>query len=294
MTEIEVIKLLSGQWEISKPEKRIEAVQLLRSTIPEHLHDYYDALVDLKFGGVVDDTGAITVVLVHGIQTDGAWQKLVQAEFRVVPKLNVVCVGYEFYNALQLFGPKRSGPINKVTREIRDIQSREPNASLMVIAHSFGSYIISKLLVESPDIKFQRIILCGSIVPRDFRWDVHARELGTNSIVNDVGTKDVWPIVATTISFGYGASGRLGFQTGRVSDRYFPLDHSGFFKASHIKKFWLPFIKDGNIAQSKWDTKKPKTSNVLNLLSNVWQAKIAIVIAILVLVYLAGRVSEYV
>lgn len=276
MTEIDIVNSVREIWENSTPEGRTKALQAARTLLPEDKKELFDAAIDLKLAGIQDDPNAITVVLIHGIQTDGAWQKLVQEEFHGNKNINVVCVGYEFYNGLQLFALSRSGPIEKVKREIRDIQRAEPKARLMVIAHSFGSYIVNRILKEASDIRFERVVLCGSIVPRNFRWDIYGAGLDSERVVNDVGTNDMWPVVATACSFGYGASGRLGFQTARVTDRYFPYEHSDFFNSDHIKNFWLPFISDGVISKSDWDTKRPKTSLLVNLLTNDWQAKIFI------------------
>lgn len=278
MTEIDVINSVREIWENSTPNGRIRALQAARRLLPNDKKELFDAAVDLKSAGIKDDPNSITVVLVHGIQTDGAWQTLVQEEFRGKKNINVVGVGYNFYNGFQLFALTRSGPVEKVKREIRDLQRAEPNARLMVIAHSFGSYIVSRILRDAPDIRFERVVLCGSIVSRDFRWDVYGAGLDSARVVNDVGTNDIWPVVATACSLGYGASGRLGFQTARVTDRYFPYDHSDFFNTNHIKGYWLPFISEGVIARSDWDTKRPKTSLLVNLLTNWWQAKIFIVL----------------
>jgi pimeloyl-ACP methyl ester carboxylesterase len=157
---------------------------------------------------------------------------------------------------------------------------------LLVIAHSFGSYILSEILLDHPDIEFEKIILCGSIIPRNYEWDKHARGMRKNSILNDVGTTDIWPIFATCGSLGYGSSGRRGFQNASVTDRYFKYGHSDFFepKHHHIKNFWKPFIETGEIVNSDWDQMKGKTSLFILAASHPWIGR-PLLIGFLVAVY---------
>jgi pimeloyl-ACP methyl ester carboxylesterase len=272
MGDTEVVSVVEEAWRTALPELRLPALKNLRRAIPPERRELFDSLVDAKISGVEEDPGAVVLFLVHGIQTDGAWQKSVQGEFKDIPKLNVFDIGYDCVTAAQLAGPFRSGPLNKVVRDIRDAKRREPRARLMIIAHSFGTYLVSQILKDSPDIEFERIVLCGSIVPRDFNWGLYARSMPRGSIVNDVGTKDSYPVLATCASVGYGASGRLGFKTNTVNDRYFCYGHSDFFVSDkmHIRSYWKPFIKDGTIIESPWDTQKPKTSLMVLLLSHPW------------------------
>src|SRR5207237_2934018 len=232
----------------------------------------YEALLDAKLANVKDDPSATVLFLIHGIQTDGAWQRLVQREFRDVPSINVIDLGYDCVTPAQLVGPFRGTPIRRIARELRDARKREPSARFMVIAHSFGSYIVSRILEEHSDIQFERIVLCGAIVRRDFPWQKFAGDMSRGTIVTDVGTKDFYPVLATIASLGYGSSGRRGFQTGRVIDRYFPYGHSDFFgrKGRHIRLFWKPFIQEGRIKHSLWDTRKPKTGILILMLSHPW------------------------
>jgi hypothetical protein len=55
-------------------------------------------------------------------------------------------------------------------------------------------------------------------------------------------------VFAESITWGYGSSGRFGFQTHLVRDRYHDLGHSGFFTEGFAKKFWLSALSDGQIA----------------------------------------------
>lgn len=272
MKPAEVFDLFEKTWQNSLPDKRIIQLLLIKPQIGEENYELFDSMLDAKLSGVQDNPKAIVVLLIHGIQTEGAWHQLVQKEIGSIPHTNVHSLGYNFVSPFQLASPIRGTPIKKITQDIRDARSQEPNAQFMVIAHSFGSYILSRILPKCTDISFQRIILCGCIVPTDFTWGHYTRNMSPKSIINDVGTKDFYPVMATFTSFGYGGSGRKGFQNPHIKDRYFDYGHSDFFetKNNHISTYWKPFIENGEIIESTWDQHKPKTHIVIQMLCHPW------------------------
>lgn len=272
MTPPEVVALVDETWNNSIPNRRHRQLLVVRQRIPAEHIALFDSLMDSKLGSVQDNPSATVVILIHGIQTDGAWHNLVDKELSELPHTNIHGLGYNFVSALQLASPIRSTPIKKITQDIRDARAMEPNAQFMVIAHSFGSYILSRILATSPDIKFSRIILCGCIIPTSYPWGLYTKDMGKKSILNDVGTRDFYPVLATFSSIGYGSSGRKGFQTPMVKDRFFNYDHSDFFEPmhNHISTYWKPFISNGEIVESDWDQKKPKLHILINLMTHPW------------------------
>lgn len=277
MKPAEAFELFESTWQNTLPNKRISQIQLIKSTIPEEHHELFDSMLDAKLSRIQDNPDAIVVLLIHGIQTDGAWQQLVQKEIGSLSHTNVLGLGYDFVSPLQLASPVRSTPINKIAQDIRDARVQEPKAQFMVIAHSFGSYILSRILPTCPDISFTRIILCGCIVPINYSWGHYTRNMSPKSIINDVGTRDFYPVMATFTSFGYGSSGRKGFQNVHIKDRYFNYGHSDFFenKNKHIETYWKPFIEKGEIIESDWDQKKPKTGIGVLMLCHPWIGRTA-------------------
>lgn len=262
MNKTEVKEQIDNIWDATDSKVRRGVLKVFKRIVPAQLWGFFEAYIETKQSGIVDERGATVLILLHGIQTDGAWQQLVKSELQSIKWLNVIPLGYDCVAPWQLVGPFRKKPINIIQGEIEAIRAREPDAKLMLIAHSFGSYITSNILKNCPEIIFDRIIFCGSIVSRNFDWANHAKKMQAGSVLNDVGTKDVWPIIATCTTFGYGASGFLGFQKSFVIDRYFKYAHSTYFvpKRRHVKKYWLPFIRDGEVVPSRWSLRKPKTS----------------------------------
>lgn len=272
MTPVEAFQLFEETWNNTRPKKRLAQIQLIKSSIPLEHHELFDSMLDAKLAGIQDNPKAVVVLLIHGIQTDGAWQQLVQKQIGNLPNTNVLGLGYDVVSPIQLASPIRGTPVRKIAQAIRDARAQEPNAQFMVIAHSFGSYILSRILPTCTDITFKRIILCGCIVPLNFSWGHYTRNMAKKSILNDVGTKDFYPVMATFTAFGYGSSGRKGFQNPHVKDRYFDYGHSDFFESenNHIETYWKPFIEKGEIIESDWDQKKPKNSIGILMLCHPW------------------------
>jgi hypothetical protein len=61
-----------------------------------------------------------------------------------------------------------------------------------IIAHSFGTYLVARALELNPELKFDRVIFCGSIVRRDYPWSriIAAGQVGR--VLNDYGDRDMW------------------------------------------------------------------------------------------------------
>lgn len=190
------------------------------------------------------------VVLVHGIRTHAEWQEKLRDRLDL-DGIRAIPIGYGYLDVFRFLIPvfTRNTPRRRLERELRSIASESrSNVRISVVAHSFGTYLLSKILDDSTDIKLARVVLCGSIIPTGYRWDkVKSR---VDSVVNEVGTSDFWPLIAKLVTWGYGESGTTGFKTSFVHDRYHQGGHSDFFSIEYMEKFWLPFIKDGRIIHS--------------------------------------------
>lgn len=286
MKPVDIVTLVRSTWENTLPAKRLAQLQVIRAGLePEYL-DLFDSVLDMQMANIRDNADIITLMLVHGIQTDGAWHELVKAAFRDVAHVRVKGVGYRCVTAAQLASPFRSTPINDVVQQFRDAQAMEPTARVMVIAHSFGTYIVSHILARFADIKIERIVLCGSIIRNSYRWDLHTRHIPEGNILNDVGTRDMYPVLASVASVGYGGSGRNGFKNVRVTDRFFDYAHSDYFLPGndHISKYWKPYIVEGKIVDSDWDTKKPTTHLGILAMCHPWIGRPVFAICLTVLV----------
>lgn len=230
-----------------------------------------DAGFDLYLSGISlqSNSRRLALALIHGIRTTGVWQEKVRFWLQDQDGVEILPVGYEFFDVIRFLGPWRKAPIERVKTQLRDIQQLYPNHDLIVVAHSFGTYIVATILSEAPDIKISRLLLCGSIIPSGFRWDRLPNQFTQQRLVNEVGTKDWWPVLARLGSWGYGCSGSFGFKSTRVLDRYFDYGHSDFFTEEHFSRFWRPFVIKGEVVHSPWDSQRPPQSWFMSALGSV-------------------------
>lgn len=152
------------------------------------------------------------VVLIHGIRDHGLWQQeirdtLIDAGFRVIS------TNYGRFDIIRFLLPFkwfRNKAVTTVLRQLNTAIYLNPGAEVSVIARSFGTYIIGRILDEQTHITLHRIILCGSILKFDFPFDRSIARF-SRDIVNEVGTRDIWSALAESVTVGYGWTGTFGF-----------------------------------------------------------------------------------
>ncbi|WP_370981014.1 hypothetical protein [Agaribacterium sp. ZY112] len=216
-------------------------------------------LIDLALAGLPAPPKKI-VVLIHGIRTQGKWFNLLENEINKTGDFEVRHCKYGFFDGIRFWIPIpwlfRNSPVRKVQRAINTIIGTHPGAELCAVAHSNGTYILSKIIKHNPQFNFKKIILCGSIVDENHDWPA-LKSQDKNLFINDCGTKDIWPVLAKSSTFGYGASGRFGFNHPEITDRHHNFGHDGFFSKEFISQYWLPFLTEGKIEPSQWDIQRP-------------------------------------
>lgn len=229
------------------------------------------------------------VFLLHGIRTQGEWSQRIAGILESESQIRARPIRYEFFDVVRFLLPissLREQPVRRVARLIRDELSRGP-ASLSIVAHSFGTYIVARLLAQETDLRFHRLILCGSIVHDDFDWERYGHRLDPDrnndwQALNDCSMDDLWPVLAQSVTWGYGSSGRFGFGHPRVKDRYFKVRHSGFFDDDFVRRFWLPYLADGEVVEGSLE--RPTTSWWISAITVI---RLRYVVVLLVLVGLA-------
>src|SRR3989442_10975854 len=110
------------------------------------------------------------IISVHGIRTTGAWQKQIAS---VISENGWVYypLDYGYFPALQFALPAmRKAKIIWFRNRFDQIKERYPDVVPSVIAHSNGTYIVANALRKYPDIRLDKLILCGAIVRQDFDW----------------------------------------------------------------------------------------------------------------------------
>lgn len=184
------------------------------------------------------------VMLVHGIRTRAEWIERARRLIERHPGFKAIPIRCGYVDTLTfLTYPLRLLPVRTTQKNILYVRKRYPDASLSIVAHSFGCYAVARVLrKEKPLLSIDRLLLCGSVLPLDFDWG----ELdNVGSISNECGGGDIWPVLAEAFGFGYGASGRYGFHHPKPENRFLPHKHSDYFSREHIRQYWLPFLYFG-------------------------------------------------
>jgi pimeloyl-ACP methyl ester carboxylesterase len=167
------------------------------------------------------------------------------------PSLEVDPIGYERLDlaSFLLPGPTRSFAVAKTERKLLAAINRlaTPNNPISVIAHSYGTYAIARILAKHRQIDLRDLILCGAIIP-DYDWGATKRQI-KGKIINDYGTKDVWPAAARSITWGYGNPGTYGFKTPGIVDRPHAIGHSRFLEEEFVRQFWKPLFDEHRVVK---------------------------------------------
>jgi len=189
------------------------------------------------------------VLLIHGIRDQAEWMTMVKERLQSKDVV-VQPIDYDYYDLMRFMtGFGVNEVIKRVTDKIRTAKENNVGAELIIIAHSFGTYVTSCILQRNSDIRCSRAVFCGSVVPKTFPF---ANVPHCPKIVNDCGSRDILPVLAQGFSFcrRYGASGLWGFGESGIEDRYHDFGHSGFLDASFVDKFWKPYVHDNEFVLS--------------------------------------------
>ena len=193
------------------------------------------------------------VFSIHGIRTKAAWQRALS---ETLSRDNIPCSSYNFgyYSLLRfLFQPSNKKMIDLFYEYYSEVLANHTdmidlNNSMKrpsIVVHSFGSYILGYCMLKYPDVKFDKIILCGSILPTTFDWATLLVRDQVNRVLNEYGLDDIWAKVVGIFIPKTGKSGATGFQVRSVQiqeKRYDFFKHGDYFRGQHILTYWLPFL----------------------------------------------------
>lgn len=193
------------------------------------------------------------ILALHGMNTSGKWQQ----EFSWFLQ-NLY--GYSIPVAIYKYGNIKISPLMRfrqrtyVERLVKNIhrlrdQFTEPHHKVPdVIAHSFGTWLLAKMLMENEDIKVGRVILTGSIIRPDFPWQSLIQRKQVEAVLCHHSIKDCPVKLAHWFIPGSGPSGVSGFNDRgnvfHIGETDF--GHSDYFEddrlAAQVINKWTPFL----------------------------------------------------
>jgi len=218
------------------------------------------------------------VVLVHGINTYAHWISTIKpaledADFRVS------ATSYGRFGILRFLLPLNSLHRGAIQRVVTDIQTaiRIHNPRRMsVICHSFGTYVIARVLAEHPEFRWNRIIFCGSVLRDDFPLHQYLDRFN-QPLINEVGTRDFLPALAQSVTWGYGSVGSNGYNAPPVETRWHRrLFHSDFLTPEFCTRFWIPFLRDGTIVRADAPSTLPLPIRLITKLPLRWLVSVSL------------------
>lgn len=199
------------------------------------------------------------VVLIHGIRDYGLWQQEIRDTLEA-EGFHVESTNYGRFNLIEFLLPFnffRKRAAAEMLIWLNAVFYRYPGSSVSIIAHSFGTYVISQIIKDNFNIKIDRIIFCGSVVKYNFPFQNFSSRF-KGDILNEVGTRDIWPAMAESLTTGYGSAGTFGFRRPFVYDRWHNGAGHGFFLTKEFcQKFWLPYLKDGKVVADSPSPESP-------------------------------------
>lgn len=186
------------------------------------------------------------VVSVRGIRTFGLWQReLGELLHRHEDSIEYICYETPWFDALSFAIPfARARMVRRFREWLSDHISEDQRVD--IVAHSFGTFVVTKALQDLPEespVRVTNLILCGSVLPHDFRWGELLKKR-VSRVINECGMHDLPLVASQFFVFGTGMAGKVGFTGGHTSDfqnRYFPFGHGGFFEkdVEHPEKSFM-------------------------------------------------------
>ena len=215
------------------------------------------------------------VLLVHGIRDFGTrWMREVSKVLNG-NGTKVIATSFGYFDVFRFLSPIdfSNRPIELVKKAIENAQTvhtrdnKVPDVS--VICHSFGTYVVTKLLERDGNIRLRRLILCGSVVDEHLDWSKIAQQVGdpaepdkSKFIYNDCGEHDHWPALGKAAGWRYGKGGVDGFKNAYVTDRFHKGSHSVFLDSDWAETYWKPIIHDEAVLSSekvRWGEGTPES-----------------------------------
>jgi ribosomal protein S18 acetylase RimI-like enzyme len=191
------------------------------------------------------------LISVHGIRTQNPWfRKLEESEELGRAKIDFKHFSYGYLSFVGFLNPFKRKQIldNFIKYYDTNIQKGErPN----VIAHSFGTWIVTEAIKIYPSIRFNKVIFFGSILNPDTDLKVFFEGDQVRVLCHEVGEKD-WVVPFSRFFLGgdAGESGKVGFSIipqkfkKRILQTKYPrfTHSSASFFTKHINESWIPFL----------------------------------------------------
>jgi serine/threonine-protein kinase len=212
----------------------------------------------------------------HGIRTHWAWQRaLTEVAEASRWRCRTDHWSFGYFSLIRFLLPGQRKTKIEWFRRTYESEVRNRDVGLTegtfpsIVCHSFGTYILGNALLAYSNIRFDKVILCGSILPCDFPWDALIERGQVQAVRNEYGVRDMWTRTVNWFVRGTGPSGRQKFtrEHDRLEQEEFFYDHSEYFEKGHIRQKWFAFLERQwpEISESTTRIARPTTRTPLGL-----------------------------
>ncbi len=193
------------------------------------------------------------IITIHGIRRKNKWYKtLADLEELDSDKFDVIHFDYGYFHLGKfLTKGSREKVIAKFQKFYSDnIDPEDPPPS--IVCHSFGSYIWYSSIEKYTSIKFNKVLLCGTILNPSISLAKYFKRKQIKQLRHEYGVDDGAVIFSKfVLGESSGNSGKEGFNNIPKKYRKFveqeklSFDHSDYFLPIHMKTSWIPFLIGG-------------------------------------------------
>jgi len=138
--------------------------------------------------------GQRVVIVLHGIRaSNNDWPRELE---RVIeqqwPGTEVIAATYGRFSARKFMFPvTRRKFLPWMQKVYADRLAANPQATFHFIGHSNGTYLLGHSLEHVPAMRFERILLAGSVLPTTYDWQARADAAQVVHLRNDRATSDI-------------------------------------------------------------------------------------------------------
>jgi hypothetical protein len=187
------------------------------------------------------------VMVLHGIRASNeSWVEQIRS---LVSKRapNALAIGptYQYFSLLDFAIPwVRARKLRFFRDQYSEQLARHPLARFCFIGHSNGTYLLGHALRRIPGMAFDRVVLLGSVLPREYDWNARFDLSQVHEVVNHRAAGDVPVGIACNLlrSVGMkdvGTAGVAGFDERREAIKevyYYDGGHSAGLKTENLEK----------------------------------------------------------
>jgi len=216
--------------------------KLLKWAILQYDPQKFNLIPSELQGNVTVDPGkkaseTTAIFIVHGVRdSNSGWASQLedQIKMRTDGKIAVLRPTYGYFSAFNFFFPwLRRQNIRWFQDQYSYRFALNPKAEFHFIGHSNGTYILGESLKQVPAMKFKRVYLAGSVLPREYPWQDRFDLNQVGELRNDRSCWD-WPV--GILCSGLRGIGMKDIGTGGFDGFYFDDDRAEevyYYKGGH-------------------------------------------------------------